>query len=240
MSYWLKKYHKSWFNALIVFGFVPSTSMANPLFVNLSPQTETMGYQNDANHLTSNQASSQDSTNGHVHTINSPKTNFGHWINQSARTYGVDAYLIIAIIYTESNFSVNAVSPKGAVGLMQVLPSTATQYGQYNLFNPEHNIHVGTRHFARLLARYRSLELALAAYNAGEGNIAKYGGIPPFAETRQYVAKVLRHYQAIRPTNSTSSFQDKEPKTSQANGGNQRNKTHPIKPPTPIIIHLTH
>ncbi len=118
-----------------------------------------------------------------------------------AHQFEINPLLIQAIIYAESNFQIHAQSPKGAVGLMQVMPSTASLYGDFNLFNPKDNIYVGTKHFAYLLNRYQSIPIALAAYNAGEGNVDKYGGIPPFKETKMYIIKVLTRYnQALKST----------------------------------------
>lgn len=114
-------------------------------------------------------------------------------IEHNARKYDVPSELIKAVIRQESNFNNAAVSPKGARGLMQVMPSTAADYGSYNLHAPHHNVEVGSRHLARLLQKYK-LPVALAAYNAGEGNISKYGGIPPFRETQNYVLNVLKYY----------------------------------------------
>lgn len=115
-------------------------------------------------------------------------------INYYANQYQIQPELLKAIIKQESNFNTLAVSPKGAKGLMQVMPSTALGYGNYNLLIPKHNIEVGTRHLSYLLRRYENLPLALAAYNAGEGNVDKYRGIPPFSETQNYVLKVLQSY----------------------------------------------
>ena len=107
--------------------------------------------------------------------------------------YGVPEKLIIAIIHNESAFNPKAISPKGAKGLMQLMDINS-RAAKINPFNPDENIRAGTALFARLLKRYDNVELALAAYNAGEGNVAKYGGIPPFPETRQYVKRVMTHY----------------------------------------------
>lgn len=117
-------------------------------------------------------------------------------IGYNANKYDIPPALIKAVIKQESGFNASAVSPKGARGLMQVLPSTAADYGSYDLFQPHHNIEVGSRHLSRLLKKYNRLPLALAAYNAGEGNVNKYNGIPPFLETRNYVLRVLTFYNA--------------------------------------------
>lgn len=117
------------------------------------------------------------------------------FVQQTASQYGINPLLIWAIVQTESNYQATARSPKGALGLMQVMPSTAAQYGNYNLLDPKQNITVGTRHFAYLLKRYKNqIHLALAAYNAGEGNVDKYGGIPPFNETKRYVYNIITLY----------------------------------------------
>ncbi len=109
--------------------------------------------------------------------------------------YGVPQNLIIAIIQNESAFNPNAVSPKGAKGLMQLMDINS-RAANINPFDPEQNIRTGTKLFARLLKQYDNVELALAAYNAGEGNVAKYGGIPPFPETKVYIQRVMSHYQS--------------------------------------------
>ncbi len=114
-------------------------------------------------------------------------------INRMADEYGVDARLAHALIRVESNYQADAVSPKGAMGLMQLMPATARQYSVANPFDPEQNLAGGLRHLRGLLDRYgRGREsLALAAYNAGEGAVNKYQGIPPYRETRNYVERIM-------------------------------------------------
>lgn len=126
----------------------------------------------------------------------SSKTKLDKIIEYNANKYDISPILLKAIIRQESNFNASAVSSKGARGLMQVLPSTAKGYGSYDLFLPHHNIEVGSRHLSRLLKKYDRLPLALAAYNAGEGNVRKYNGIPPFLETQNYILKVLTVYNS--------------------------------------------
>ncbi len=109
----------------------------------------------------------------------------------TARKHGVDARLVHAVIQVESAYRARAVSPKGARGLMQLLPSTGRQYGALDLFDPKVNLDAGVRHLKSLLSRF-DLPLALAAYNAGEGAVSKFGGIPPFRETRTYVTRILQ------------------------------------------------
>ncbi len=106
----------------------------------------------------------------------------------------IDKGLVKAVIHTESGFDPNALSKPGAQGLMQLMPATAARYDVDNAFDPQENIRAGSRHLKYLIDRYRNLELALAAYNAGESNVEKYGGIPPFAETQDYVKRVLHRY----------------------------------------------
>jgi soluble lytic murein transglycosylase-like protein len=114
-------------------------------------------------------------------------------IQEIAREHGVSPGLITAVMRTESGFDPAAVSPKGAGGLMQLMPGTATALGVVDRFNPRENISGGVRHLRYLLDRYRgSVALALAAYNAGEGVVDTYRGIPPYPETQQYVRRVLR------------------------------------------------
>ncbi len=109
--------------------------------------------------------------------------------------HGVDPHLIRAIIRAESGGNELAVSHAGAEGLMQLMPDTGRALGVSNAFNPEENVYGGTLYIRQMLDKYGDLSLALAAYNAGPGNVDKYGGIPPFAETQEYVRRVLRYYE---------------------------------------------
>jgi hypothetical protein len=116
---------------------------------------------------------------------------FQDLIGPLAARHRVDVSLVRAVVETESGYRVQARSPKGALGLMQLMPGTARKYRVTDLFDPVANLEAGIRHLRVLLDRY-DLPVALAAYNAGEGAVARYGGIPPFRETREYVARVLR------------------------------------------------
>ena len=115
---------------------------------------------------------------------------------EAANTYGVDVNLLTAIAKQESNFTADATSSSGAMGIMQLMPATAQGLGVSDAYDPYENIMGGAKYISQLLSRYDGdVSLALAAYNAGSGNVAKYGGIPPFAETQNYVSKVLGYYQ---------------------------------------------
>jgi soluble lytic murein transglycosylase-like protein len=116
-------------------------------------------------------------------------------VREAAERHHVDPALVRAVIETESNWNPRAYSHKGAGGLMQLIPTTAQRYGAYDLFNPQQNIDAGVQHLKRLLERYNgNLDLALAAYNAGEGAVDRAHGIPAFRETRDYVQKVQNAY----------------------------------------------
>ncbi|MGA1839123.1 MAG: transglycosylase SLT domain-containing protein [bacterium] len=116
-------------------------------------------------------------------------------INRVSRVFNIDSNLIRAIIKVESNFNTRAVSRAGAKGLMQLMPKTAYKMDVSDPFNPEENIFGGVKYFKYLLDRFdNNLEISLAAYNAGETAVLKYGGIPKYRETRQYVKKVLKQY----------------------------------------------
>ena len=117
------------------------------------------------------------------------------WVRSLAPDYGLDANLVLAVIKTESNFNPRAQSPKSAHGLMQLIPSTAARFGVRDITNPVQNLHGGMAYLRWLLAFFRGdLQLALAGYNAGEGAVEKYLGIPPYRETQAYVRKVIRAY----------------------------------------------
>ena len=119
-------------------------------------------------------------------------------ITQAAGKFKLDASLIKAVIKAESNFNHKAVSPAGAKGLMQLMPQTASALNVNDVFHPENNIEGGARYLRYLLNLYKgNLTLALAAYNAGEGAVAKYNyGVPPYRETQNYVRRVLDLYQS--------------------------------------------
>jgi Transglycosylase SLT domain len=116
-------------------------------------------------------------------------------IDQAAARHNVDRNLVRALVKVESNFNPNAVSPKGAMGLMQLMPETARRLNVTNPFNPEENVDAGVRHLKRLLESYGGdVRLSLAAYNAGSGAVARNRGIPRYAETRNYVRRITDLY----------------------------------------------
>ena len=128
-------------------------------------------------------------------------------IERAATAASVHAELLRAVIVVESGFNPRAISRRGAIGLMQLLPTTARQYGAFNAFDPEQNIQAGARYLAALLARYgaKNLDLVLAAYNAGENAVERYGRrVPPYRETRAYIPNVLKVYNALRAQSATS------------------------------------
>ena len=113
-----------------------------------------------------------------------------------AKKHKVDWRLVAAVLEVESNFNPRAVSPKGALGLMQLMPETAKLYRVKDPYDPAQNIEAGVRHLKMLMERYEGkLEFVLAAYNSGEKTVDQYQGIPPYQETRSYVRKVLQRYQ---------------------------------------------
>jgi soluble lytic murein transglycosylase len=123
-----------------------------------------------------------------------------HWqydglIGLTAREHQLQPALVKAVIAAESNFNPDAVSHKGAQGLMQLMPTTAASLGVEHPFHPVDNVRGGARYLRRMLDRYGDVERALAAYNAGPHAVDRYGGIPPYRETRDYVRRVLTYYR---------------------------------------------
>jgi len=116
-------------------------------------------------------------------------------VRAASGTYQLDPDLVTSVIRAESGFNVRAVSPKGAQGLMQLMPQTASQLGVHNAFDPQANVEAGTRYLRELLERYNfDLIKALAAYNAGPQRIDQYNGVPPYYETKAYVARIVRDF----------------------------------------------
>lgn len=127
------------------------------------------------------------------------ETRYHPIILAASMKYNVDPALVKAIIKAESGYNPTAVSKKGAVGLMQLMPATANVLGVEDLFNPEHNINGGVKYLRQLINRFAgNLELAVAAYNSGIGSVSKYEGIPPYKATRYYVKTVLKYYRCYK------------------------------------------
>lgn len=131
--------------------------------------------------------------------LKSQSSDLDEIIDTFASKYDVDSDFIKAIIKRESNFNPKATSKKGAMGLMQLMPSTAKSLGVINAYNPWENIDGGVKHLSGLLKTYNGdKKLALAAYNAGGGAVKKYGGIPPYKETQNYVKSIMADYDKIK------------------------------------------
>lgn len=159
-------------------------------------QVEKKTYYPDSNiHSYSNWGSSEASV---LPSYSRNKNAYDSIIRQAAQTYGVSEGLIKAVMHTESGFNVKARSPVGAQGLMQLMPATARRFNVSNAYDPQQNIMAGAKYLAWLLKRFNgNTTLALAGYNAGEGNVAKYKGVPPFRETQDYVRRVSSRYQNL-------------------------------------------
>ena len=120
-------------------------------------------------------------------------------IRAASKRYCVESALVKAIVKVESDFDPRVVSPKGACGLMQLMPATANELGVQNCFSPQENINGGVKYFQRQIKRFnRKIEHALAAYNAGPGRVKQYAGVPPFPETQHYIERVLSYHQEYR------------------------------------------
>lgn len=148
------------------------------------------------------------------------ETNLEEIFKNASQTYGVPIQLLKAVGKVESNFNPNAISPSGAGGIMQLMPATARGLGVTDVFDAEQNINGGAKYLSQLLKRYDGdLSLTLAGYNAGPGNVAKYGGVPNFKETKNYIIKVgqalkdegqdikLTNYQDTREIEATKTLQ---------------------------------
>jgi soluble lytic murein transglycosylase-like protein len=137
--------------------------------------------------------------NGSRSAALSLNSSYDSLIRTASGRHRVDADLIRAIIKTESDFNAAARSHKGAMGLMQLMPETARLHNVLDAYDPGENVEGGVRHLRMLLDRYQgNLELSLAAYNAGSGAVEKHQGIPPYAETQEYVRRVLRFFDSYR------------------------------------------
>lgn len=167
-----------------ILGFTPQTDAP----VDTSPVTDTSTSSSSSASTTATSTTSSGS-------VSSPE-NLEEYFKEASEKYGVDINLLKAIAKQESNFNPSATSSAGAMGVMQLMPSTAKGLGVTNAYDAQQNIMGGAKLMAQNLKKYNGdVSLALAAYNAGGGNVDKYGGIPPFKETQNYVKKVLGYYQ---------------------------------------------
>lgn len=124
------------------------------------------------------------------------RSDYDEFISQTAESYGVSPALVRAVIHAESNFNQKAISPDGAVGLMQVMPATARKVGVANPHDPQENIRAGVKYLRELLDMFDHDEaLAVAAYNSGPSRVRRYGGVPPFSETQTFVSRVMTYYR---------------------------------------------
>jgi hypothetical protein len=164
-----------------------------------------------------------------------PGAPFGKFIQSAATRFNVDADLISSVIFVESNFNPRAVSRRNARGLMQLIPGTANRLGVQNVFDPRENIEGGTRYLGELLHRYdNNLILALAAYNAGPERVQKYGTVPPFPETLNYVRRVKHSYDQRKSPPAAPANTPAAPKNSAApnNPAAPNNVAAPNNPPS--------
>ena len=153
-----------------------------------------------------------------------PPVDLNQVVNSASAAYHLDPDLVNSVIHAESAFNTRAISPKGARGLMQLMPSTANALGVNNSFDPQENVGGGSQYLRELLERYNyDMVKALAAYNAGPERVDQYGGVPPFRETRSYVARIVHDY------NQKKIAQEKAAARAQKQSGTQSAKATPAK-----------
>lgn len=166
--------------------------------------TNTLTIQEPSYFSTLNTRSYSNIPNGSTTSIGSSNNLYDYYILDSAKRHGIDPALLKAMMHTESAFNPNARSPVGAQGLMQLMPATARRFSVANAWNPAENIEGAAKYIAWLSRRFNGkVEHILAGYNAGEGNVDKYGGVPPFRETRNYVQRVLSRYNSLYKNDSS-------------------------------------
>ncbi len=179
----------------------PLSSLSSTLLGNVN-NTESLRYDGnngvfEPSSLNTFLVTAQQSSAGPVKNTSTGNESYSDIISQAASTYNLPDKLISAVIKQESNFNKSVVSHAGAQGLMQLMPGTAKFLGVKDSFDPVQNVMGGAKYLRQMLNQFGgNIELALAAYNAGPGNVKKHGGIPPFKETQQYVKKVLGYFNA--------------------------------------------
>ena len=164
-------------------------------------------------------------------------TNVIEMIDQIAKLYDVEGPLVHSVIRAESNYNPQAVSNKGAMGMMQLIPSTARRFGVQNPFDPKQNVEGGVRYLRFLLDYYKNTyPKAIAAYNAGEGAVDRYQGVPPYTETRNYVTQVAKNLRAARQAEESKSKaaahaaeQSAAERAPEDNGQQKQEIYHPIR-----------
>ncbi|MBR3771338.1 MAG: lytic transglycosylase domain-containing protein [Clostridium sp.] len=177
--------------------------------------------------IASTQSSQENSDTGYTNPadlvcVDSPSS-LETYFQEASDTYGVPIALIKAVAKAESNFNTHAVSGAGASGIMQLMPGTANGLGVSNVFDAKENIMGGTKYLAQMLTKYNgSVKLALAAYNAGSGNVDKYAGVPPFSETQNYIKKIFG-YLGVDSTGKTD--KNKETETGKEDSTTQASQT---------------
>src|ERR1700733_4206795 len=170
---------------------------------------------------------------------------FTQTVERIARQNQVSPQLIHSVIQVESNYDPYAVSPKGALGLMQLIPSTARRFGVSDVFDPADNIQGGARYLKYLLELYKGDNTrALAAYNAGEGAVSRYGGVPPFPETRNYVTRVRKRLEENAGRNETtkpaSAVQQSEDKPAEAGPAEVYNRIREVTDADGRVHYVSH
>src|ERR1022692_2866815 len=203
------------------------------------PTEEITGYEKDlslpvpvpvpppANSRASIAAPSASAKSGTAKSAPAPPLN--EVVNIASAAYHLDPDLVNSVIHAESGFNAHAVSPKGARGLMQLMPGTASQLGVHDAFDPQANVDGGSRYLRELLERYNfDIVKALAAYNAGPQRVEQYRGVPPFRETRAYVARIVHEYNKKKIAQEKSEKQKAAP----AKPANAVAKKSAIKTPT--------
>jgi hypothetical protein len=161
-------------------------------------------------------------------------------VKAASGTYRLDPDLVNSVIRAESGFNVRAVSPKGAQGLMQLMPKTASDLGVHNAFDPQANVDGGTRYLRELLERYDfDLVKALAAYNAGPQRVEQYGGVPPYYETKAYVARIVRDFNKKKLAAKTAAKPEAQKSSGKESTATRASATKPHKPLTPAQAKAT-
>ena len=187
---------------LLAFSTVPATVWSASIYVYVNqagsrlitdhPRTDLVGYTLVKSYGVDDYFGLADRPSIGTRTFRTRSSQYDDLIISKAAKFGIEPALLKAIIHIESSFNADALSPKGAMGLMQLMPATAQRYGVRSRKDPAESLEGGGRYMRDLLKQFnQDLELALAAYNAGENAVVKYSGIPPYPETRAYVTNVL-------------------------------------------------